>query len=265
MQEVSFLSQATRLFAVEDGVGLPVVMLHGGMADHLATLPFVGPLLGRCRVIAPDLRASGRSHDAGPLSFDQLADDVIALLDHLGLTRAVVGGASGGSGVALRCALRHPGRVSGLALLLPVYAGAARGYTPAQAGLFQGIEALTRRVVAEGVQVLRPLYGHLPDGVREQAWAMLDHLDAASVAATGRFLASGEQPFGSDDELRALRVPTLIVPGADPMHPPEVAALYAASIPGCAVASLPPDPAQHPATAAQALAAFCAARAASET
>jgi hypothetical protein len=54
------------------------------------------------RVITPDLRASGRSFHHGPLSWDLLADDIAALARHLDLAHAAVGGASFGSGVALR-------------------------------------------------------------------------------------------------------------------------------------------------------------------
>src|ERR1700682_6662463 len=100
MREVWFESAGARLFAVEDGGGRALVMLHGGMATHLASLPLILPLIPPYRVIAPDLRGSGKSWSRGPLSFDQLADDVEALLDHIGADRVVVGGVSGGSGVA---------------------------------------------------------------------------------------------------------------------------------------------------------------------
>jgi len=129
MYEVWFESEGVRLFAVEDGDGRAIVMLHGGMANHLAALPLIAPLSERCRVIAPDLRGSGRSWSGGPLTFDQLADDVESLLGHIGVDRAVVGGVSGGSGAPLRFALRHAGRIAGLVLVRPVYAGEERGYT----------------------------------------------------------------------------------------------------------------------------------------
>jgi hypothetical protein len=51
--------------------------------------------------------------------------------------------------------------------------------------------------------------------------------DAASVAATTRFLASGAQPFATLQQLAAITVPVLLVPGTDPEHPAELAALYA--------------------------------------
>jgi pimeloyl-ACP methyl ester carboxylesterase len=251
MPEIGFEREGVRLFAVEAGAGRAIVMLHGGMSSHLSSLPFLVPLIPRYRVIAPDLRGSGRSHYGGRLSFDQLADDVAALLDHLGIERAVIGGASGGSGVALRFALRHPDRTAALVLIHPVYAGAERGYTEAQKQAFEGMDALASRALAEGVGVLRPLYENLPAAIREKALAMMEEFDAASVVATSRFIASGEQPFGSAAELAALAMPTLLIPGDDALHPAEVSALYAAHLPNPSIVRVPVT------EAAAAIEAFC--------
>jgi 3-oxoadipate enol-lactonase len=240
MREFWFEREGVRLFAVEDGEGPAIVMLHGGMASHLASLPLIAPLASRYRVIAPDVRGNGKSWSGERLSFDQLADDVAALLDHAGVDRAVVGGVSGGSGVALRFALRHPGRTAGLVLVQPVYAGEERGYTDAQRGTFAAMDAVASRALAEGVQVLHPLYANLPPHIREQALAMVDGFDAASVVATSHFIASGAQPFTSAADLRSLSMPALLVPGGDPLHPAEVAAFYAENIPDCSVAPVPP-------------------------
>jgi pimeloyl-ACP methyl ester carboxylesterase len=236
MREVWFESAGVRLFAVEDGAGRVIVMLHGGMASHLASLPLIAPLASRYRVIAPDLRGSGRSWSGAPLTFDRLADDVEVLLDHLGVDRAVVGGVSGGSGIALRFALRHPSRTAGLVLVKPVYGGAERGYTDPQKETFARMDAVASRALDEGVQVLRPLYANLPPQVRDKALAMLDGFDAASVVATSHFIASGAQPFSSATELRSLSIPTLLVRGDDALHPAEVSDLYAENIPESTVA-----------------------------
>ena len=61
MKEFSFSVDGTQLFAYEEGEGVPIVMLHGGIADHRAAWPLVAPLVSSHRVIAPDLRGSGRS------------------------------------------------------------------------------------------------------------------------------------------------------------------------------------------------------------
>ena len=242
-----------RLFALEEGAGPVIVMLHGGMASHVASRPLVAPLASRYRVVTPDIRGSGRSVSGLPLTFERLAADVGALLESLGAQRAVVGGVSGGSGVALSFALRRPDRVAGLVLVKPVYAGASRGYTEAQRQTFAGMDAVASRALDEGVQVLRPLYENLPAPIREKALAMLDGFDAASVVATSRFIASGAQPFATEDDLRSITLPTLLVRGEDLLHPPEVSDLYAATILGCAVAPATADVAAE-------IGAFCDAR-----
>lgn len=233
MREFWVESHGARLFAVEDGGGPVVVMLHGGMGSHQAALPLIAPLAARYRIIAPDLRGSGKSWSGAALTFDQLADDVEVILDHIHADRAVVGGISGGSGIALRFALRRSGRTLGLVVISPVYAGEQRGYTEYQKTAFAMMDSLASRALEEGVQVLRPLYANLPAGMRERALAMLEGFDPASVAATSHFIASGAQPFTSAADLRSLEAPTLLVRGDDPMHPSEVSDLYAASIPDC--------------------------------
>jgi len=233
MREIWFESEGTPLFAVEDGEGTVIVMLHGALANHQAALPSIAPLGSRYRIVAPDLRGSGKSRCGDTLSFDRLASDIEALLDTLGVDRAFVGGVSSGTGVALRFALQSPDRVLGLILVTPVFAGEELGYTEQQAATFAGMDAVASRAVDEGIGVLRPLYANLPEPMQEKALAMVEGFDPASVVATSRFVASGSQPFASDAELRSVQPPTLLVRGEDPVHPSEVSDLYAANIPKC--------------------------------
>ncbi|HVI04206.1 MAG TPA: alpha/beta hydrolase [Enhygromyxa sp.] len=230
-----FESEGTRLYAVERGHGQPIVFLHGGLADHRAAVHAVGQLGASFRLITPDLRGSGRSHDAGPLSWDRLADGVAALLDQLGLERAVIGGTSAGSAVALRFALRWPKRCAGLLLVSPLYPGEQLGLAEAPRLAMERMDAYAQRALREGVAALFPLFEGLPEAIRERALAMVASFDLASVAAFMRLLASGQQPFASLLELRRIEVPTLVVPGIDPQHPTEVASLYATNIPKCRV------------------------------
>src|SRR5687768_14349447 len=58
MREICFERDGTRLFTFEDGEGRPIVMLHGGMASHVASLPLVAPLASRYRVLMPDVRGN---------------------------------------------------------------------------------------------------------------------------------------------------------------------------------------------------------------
>jgi haloacetate dehalogenase len=230
-----FESDGARLFAVDGGRGRPIVLLHGGLATHLACRVFAAPLSARFRLLTPDLRASGRSIYAGALTWDQLADDVAALLRHLGLAQAVIGGVSFGAGCAVRVALRHPSLVAGLVLLTPAFAGADVGLTAAQHAAMQAMDTAGSRAVAEGIEVLYPLLDALPPPIQLRARAAFAAYDPASVAASTRFMASGAQPFRTAAELAAISVPALLVPGSDPTHPPEISEIYQRHLPRCTV------------------------------
>jgi pimeloyl-ACP methyl ester carboxylesterase len=231
VREFEFESRGTRLFGVEQGEGRPIILLHGGVADHLASVILGRTLGGRHHLITPDLRASGRSVYAGELGWDLLADDLAALMRRFELPRAVIGGTSMGSAVALRFALHHPSAVAGLVLVAPVYRGAALGFTPTQAATMEVMDCFGRRALASGVGALRPLYERLPEPARALALAMLERFDAASLATTTAFLASLVQPFEDVAELQRVTAPALIVPGTDDQHPPDVADLYAQHLP----------------------------------
>jgi len=231
MTEVSFEASGATLYAVDTGTGRPIILMHGGLANHLAVRRFAEPL-SKFRLITPDVRAAGRSHFGGALTWDLLADDVAALVRHLGLGRAVIGGVSSGAGVAVRTALRHPDIVDALVVLTPVFAGADVGLAPAAAEAMKRMDEAGQRTLREGIEVLLPLF---PPELRERARALVATYDAASVAATTRFLASGAQPLATIGELAAITARTLVVPGVDPTHPREVAELYARHLPHATV------------------------------
>jgi lipase len=96
----------------------PVVCLHGITAQHRAFNALAHHLMGSRGLVGVDLR--GRGDSAKPESgygLDTHAADVIRVLDHLGLEKAVILGHSMGGFVALKCALSYPDRVRALALL----------------------------------------------------------------------------------------------------------------------------------------------------
>jgi len=226
-REVWFEREGTRLFALEAGHGHPVVFIHGGLADHRAAMFRAGGLAAAHRLLAPDLRGSGRSVYAGALSWDALADDVAALLDHVGLERAVIGGTSMGSGVAIRFALRHRSRTTGLLLMSPVYPGADRPLPAAASSAMRVMAEAGEQVLTRGVEALRPLFEGLPAPLRDVALQMMLEFDPASVQATTRFLASGAQPMSSARDLASIDASVVVLPGNDPQHPAEIAELYA--------------------------------------
>lgn len=102
------------------GQGEPLLLMHygGGSAE---TFNRILPELSKhFRVITPDSRAQGRSTDSDePLSYRLFVDDMVDLLDSLGIDSAYVGGASDGAAIAIHMALYHPERVRAL-LLGPV-------------------------------------------------------------------------------------------------------------------------------------------------
>lgn len=246
MRHESFVARAdARLFVVEQGPDRPdvpaLVLLHGGLADHHASLRLAGDLGARLRLVTPDVRGAGRSHHAGPLDWDQLADDVVAVIHALCLRRAFVGGTSFGSGLAVRVALRHPEVVTGLVLVSPAFAGEDRGYTPAQATAMSAMARAGHATLVHGVRALHPLLDGLPEPLRTAARPIVDAYDPASVAATTAFMAYGPQPFARVEDLSAIACPTLVLPGTDETHPTELATLYARHLRRCTVGA-PDDP-----------------------
>src|SRR5688572_2489825 len=105
---------STELLDVGSNPGRPVlILLHGGGPDHRMFMPLSWRLADLCTVVLPDVRGYGRSVCADPArhTWAQYADDVIALLDHLTVRRAIIGGAGLGATIALRVALAYPERV----------------------------------------------------------------------------------------------------------------------------------------------------------
>lgn len=99
------------------GSGQPLVVLPGSFWTIEAMGELVPQLATTRRVIAVELQGHGHTADIErPLRFEWLADDIAALIRHLGLAQADIFGYSLGGGVALQTAIRHPEVVRKLAL-----------------------------------------------------------------------------------------------------------------------------------------------------
>ena len=105
---------------LDHGDGPPLVLLHGGVVSTnpvwtgvpVAYASHMDTLAERFRVIAPDARGSGRTvHTDGPVSFDRLADDVLGLINALGLDRPLITGFSEGAITATVLGIRHPAAI----------------------------------------------------------------------------------------------------------------------------------------------------------
>ena len=99
------------------GDGPAIVLSHGYLMDHTMFDPQLSVLAPEFRVITWDERGFGDTSADGPFSYWDSARDVLGLLDHLGLDRAVLGGMSQGGFLGLRAALLEPGRVPALVLI----------------------------------------------------------------------------------------------------------------------------------------------------
>jgi 3-oxoadipate enol-lactonase len=99
------------------GLGPPVVLIHGYPFNRSLWDEQVGTLSSSYRVIAPDLRGFGETDSSeGPATMGRMAQDVARLMDHLGISQAVIGGLSMGGYVALAFYKQFPSRVRAFVL-----------------------------------------------------------------------------------------------------------------------------------------------------
>jgi len=105
------------------GSGRPLVLLHGGGSTIESTYGRILPHLAKAhQVIAIELQAHGHTKDIDrPLSFEQDADDVAALLNLLKIQKADIMGFSNGGTTSLQIAIRHPQLVNKLVLASALY------------------------------------------------------------------------------------------------------------------------------------------------
>jgi len=216
----SFTHRGRRIGYSEHGAGpRAFVLIHGLLMDSRMYTRLAPTLAARGhRVITVDMLGHGTSdqpHAMTEYAMPQFGRDVIALLDHLELTQAVVGGTSLGANVALEAAVAAPARVRALVLEMPVLENAL----PAAAGAFvplalalrisqrlmAGVAALTRRIPRTHY-----LVDVLIDFVRRDP--------AASQAVLDGLLFGRVAP--PIDERNALTQPTLVIGHpSDPIHP----------------------------------------------
>lgn len=219
--EVStFLSRGHRVAYREVGSGpRPIVLTHGLLMDG-RMYQKLAPTLAAAghRVITVDMVGHGASeqpHDMVEHSMQQYGRDVVALLDHLGLPQAVIGGTSLGANVALEVAVAAPQRVRGLVLEMPVLENAL----PAAAAAFVPL-ALALRVSMPTMRFLARLARAVPrssflfdtmiDFVRRDPQASLAVLDGLTF---GRLAPPPA-------ERATLPHPTLVIGHpSDPIHP----------------------------------------------
>ncbi|HMO07318.1 MAG TPA: alpha/beta hydrolase [Paracoccaceae bacterium] len=195
----SLPGDGVRLSVQRAGAGAPLVLLHGFPQTGLCWWR-VAPVLARdFDVIVPDLRGYGLS-DAPPdddghttYSKRQMARDVVAVLDSLGLQRAHVLGHDRGARVAYRLALDHPGRVERLGIV--EIATTADYWAHWDAGM--AMAAWHWPFLAQPAPLPETMIGADPVGVIEhflRVWTRAKSLDVFPPAALDSYRAQAREP-----------------------------------------------------------------------
>ncbi len=208
----SVTRQGVRICYELAGSGPPVLLIHGFSGNHASWIGygFVERLQRQHELILPDLRGHGASDGpANPQAYnvEQLAADMVAVLDDLEIEQAHVMGYSAGGLVGYALARQHRGRlrslVAGGASPYPLEGGSRRGF----------LLELYERAAVEGVDTL-------VEGIRQWAGAISPAYEArlrgANVAAGAAFLRQlHDHPPDFSALLPTLQLPCLLYGGAE--------------------------------------------------
>ena len=187
-----------KLYYEIHGAGEPLILLHGGVGATEMFDPILPVLAKTRRVIAADLQAHGRTADIGrPLSIKAMADDVAALIKHLGIQKADVMGYSLGGAVALRTAIQHPEAVRKLVLVSAAFK---------RDGWYPEIVAGMSQMGAAAAEPMKqtpmyPLYARIAP--RPDDWPVL-------LTKLGELL---RKDYDWSKEVASIKAPTLLVFG----------------------------------------------------
>jgi pimeloyl-ACP methyl ester carboxylesterase len=221
------------------GEGSAVVLLHGLTATRRYVV-MGSRVLERSgmHVVAYDARGHGASTPAPAPSeygYYELAGDLRAVLDELGIERALLAGASMGAHTALAFALAQPSRVAALCLITPAY-------DPAQTDSARSLarwDALAAGLRDGGVEGFVRAYdlGSVPEQWRRTVGTVLrqrlsahEHPDAVADALEA---VPRSRPFAAMEDLREIPAPAIVIGSrdeADPGHPLALARSYAAAL-----------------------------------
>ena len=148
---------AVDLHFEERGGGLPVVIMHGLFGSLANWRGIAQSLSANYRVINVDLRNHGRSPHAPGLSYEAMANDVLAVMDRLGVERAHLIGHSLGGKLGMVLADRHPERVARLV----VVDIAPKWYPPWHKDVFAALDAVDLQSLESREQARQQMAAHV--------------------------------------------------------------------------------------------------------
>ena len=186
------------------GSGQPLVLIHGGGSTINTTFGKILPLLAKThKIIAVELQAHGRTADRkAPTSFKQDASDIVELLNQLHIEKASIFGFSNGGQTAMQLAISNPEKVNKLILASMFY---KRDATPA--------------AFWEGMALAK--FADMPQVYKDEFLKVNN--DSSALLAMFDRDANRMRTFKDwkDEELRAIKAPTLIVIGDQDLPRPE--------------------------------------------
>jgi pimeloyl-ACP methyl ester carboxylesterase len=256
-----FEHDGLRFYFRDAGHGLAFVFQHGLGGDVNQPFGLYRPVAG-VRLIALDVRGHGETRPLGDiekLKIATLADDLIGLMNHLGIERAIVGGISLGAAVAVNVAIRYLERTLGTVLVRPAWIDRP---LPENVAIYTAIARLLReRGPQEGLAEFRssPEFSAMeresPDNARSLI-GQFEHPRAVEcVARLERLIA--DTPCADRPSYGNLKIPTLVLGNRrDPIHPWPLAEELSTLIPGAELHELTPKSVsldRHAADAQQAI------------
>jgi pimeloyl-ACP methyl ester carboxylesterase len=194
------------LYFETHGAGRPLILLHGGLGSGEMFGPVLTALAERHQVIAVDLQGHGRTADIDrPIDIRLMADDIGALIDHLGLDKPDVVGYSLGGGVALHTAIRHPSKVGRL--------------VAASAHIRR--DAIYPEILTQQGQVSAAAFEFMKDTPMYQLYERVAPRPEDFPRLLDKIGESMSKDFDFTEEVRGLQVPTLVVAADADMAPPS--------------------------------------------